>query len=89
MWVLHEKLGMKEDYLIASIDEKKGKVFLKEIMKGGSFGHYDAENQKANSAIKKTIQRIRRYLRMMRYFPSECFWEPVFRIYHYFWRMAH
>lgn len=88
MWVLYEKLRMKEDYLIASIDEKRGRVILTEIMKGGNFGHYDEENQRANSAIKKNIQRIRRDLRMMRYFPSECFWEPVFRIYHYFWRMA-
>ena len=64
-------------------------VLLSEIMTGGNFGHYDSENQKANNAIKKNFRRIKRDIRMMRYFPSECLWEPVFRVYHYFWRLAH
>lgn len=82
--------GFKSDeWMICEPDEKRGKVLLAEIMKGGNFGHYDAENQKANNAIKKNFQRIKRDMRMMRYFPSECMWEPVFRIYHYFWRLVH
>ena len=89
MWVLNEVLGLPESYLIAPKDEKRGKVLLAEIMKGGNFGHYDAENKKANNAIKKNLQRIKRDVRMMRYFPSECLWEPVFRWYHFFWRVAH
>lgn len=89
MWVLNEVLGLPEEYLIAPKDEKRGKVLISEIMKGGNFGHYDAENQKANNAIKKNLQRIKRDMRMMRYFPSECLWEPVFRVYHFFWRLRH
>ena len=89
MWVLSEKLGLEEEYLIAPKDEKRGKVLLKEIMRGGNLGLYDAENLKANSRIKKGIQRFRRDLRMMRYFPSESLWEPIFRTYHFFWRMKY
>lgn len=89
MWVLNEVLGLSAKYLIAPKDEKRGKVLLEEIMKGGNFGHYDVENQKANNAIKRNLQRIKRDMRMMRYFPSECLWEPVFRVYHYFWRMKY
>ena len=89
MWMLNEVLGLPEEYLIAPKDEKRGRVLLAEIMKGGNFGHYDAENQKANNAIKKNLQRIKRDMRMMRYFPSECMWEPVFRVYHYFWRQKY
>ena len=86
MWVLHEKLGLPEEYLIAPMDERRGRVLLGEIIKGGNFGHYDEDNVKANSRFKKNIQRVKRDIRMMRYFPSECLWEPVFRVYHYFWR---
>ncbi len=75
--------------MIFEPDEKRGRVLFAEIMKGGNFGHYDAENQKANNAIKKNVQRIKRDMRMMRYFPSECLWEPVFRVYHYFWRLRY
>lgn len=89
MWVLNEVLGLSEEFLIAPKDEKRGRVLLAEIVKGGNFGHYDAENQKANNAIKKNLQRVKRDIRLVRYFPSECLWEPVFRLYHWFWRMAH
>ena len=98
MWVLgylvHGEGGMvhgfkSDEWMICEPDERRGRVLLAEIMKGGNFGHYDAENQKANSAIKKNFQRIKRDMRMMRYFPSECLWEPVFRIYHFIWRKFH
>jgi len=88
MWVLHEKLGLTEDYLIAPMDERRGKVLLDEIMRGGNFGHYDSDNINATSRIKKNVQRVKRDLRLMRYFPSECMWEPIFRLYHYFWRLS-
>lgn len=88
MWVLHEKLGLAEEFLIAPIDERRGKVLLDEIMRGGNFGHYDSDNIKATSRLKKNVQRIKRDLRLIRYFPSECMWEPVLRLYHYFWRLS-
>lgn len=98
MWVLgylvHGEGDMvhglkREEWMICEPDERRGRVLLAEIMKGGNFGQYDSENQKANSAIKKNLQRIKRDMRMMRYFPSECLWEPVFRIYHFIWRKFH
>ena len=85
MYVM-ELFGLEEQCMIAPVDEKRGKVLLNEILKGGNFGKYDEANVKANSQLKKNIQRIRRDIRMMRYFPSECLWEPIFRIYHFFWR---
>lgn len=89
MWVLNEKLGLEEEYLIAPKDEKRGEVLLAEIMKGGNFGFYDAENQRADNRLKKAIQRFKRDIRLMRFFPSECLWEPVFRVYHFFWRVRY
>lgn len=89
MWVLNEILGLDEEYLIAPKNEKCGKVLLAEIMKGGNFGQSDVENQKATTAVKKNILRIKRDIRLMRYFPSECLWEPAFRTWHYFWRQFH
>lgn len=89
MWVLHNALGLKEKYLIAPLDEVRGRFLLQEIFNGGNFGQYDHENIKANNRVKKNVQRIRRDLRMVRYYPSECLWEPVFRVYHLFWRLVH
>ncbi len=88
MWVLHEVLGIEEKYFITLMDEKLGKLLLNEILRGGNFGQYDSGNIKASTRLKKNIQRVKRDLRMMRYFHSECLWEPVFRVYHFFWRLA-
>ena len=87
MWVLHEILGLEAQYLIAPTDERLGKVFLSEILRGGNFGVYNPDNIKAVTRIKKNWQRIRRDFRMIMYFPSECLWEPAFRLYHFFWRL--
>lgn len=89
MWVLSEVLGLEEEYLIAPKDERLGKVLLSEILNGGNFGQYNLDNIKADSQLKKNWLRIRRDIRMMRYFPSECLWEPVFRVYHFFWRLRY
>ena len=86
MWLLSEVLGLEEEYLIVPKNECLGKVLLAEILKGGNFGQYDIDNIKVNSQLGKNWQRIRRDIRMVRYFPSECIWEPVFRVYHFFWR---
>ena len=87
MWVLNEVLGLEEENLIVTKDEKLGKVLLEEILRGGNFGQFDEANIKADNQMKKNWQRLRRDIRMVRYFPSECLWEPVFRVYHFFWRM--
>ena len=89
MWVLHDVLGLSEEYLIAPRDERRGRVLLTEIMRGGNFGMYDSDNVNADSWLKKNLQRFKRDLRLIRYFPSECLCEPFFRIYHFFWRMRY
>ena len=89
MWVLHDVLGLSEEYLIAPRDDRRGRVLLAEIMRGGNFGMYDSDNVKADSRLKKALQRFKRDRRFMRYFPSECLCEPFFRTYHFFWRLRY
>ena len=89
MYVMREVFALDEQYMVAPVDERRGKVLLQEIMRGGNFGKYDEANIKAGNRIKKNIQRIKRDIRMMQYFPSECLWEPVFRAYHFFWRLRY
>ena len=105
MWVLKEVLGLEERYLIAPVDERRGRFLLSEIMRGGNFGMYGTQKalshfvlqkeqkekrvSKAILAVRKNIWRLRRDARLVRYFPSECLWEPVFRMYHFGWRLVH
>lgn len=89
MWILHEVLGLEKKYLIAPVDEKRGRFLLDDIMQGGNFGHYDQRVNHGEGQFQKNITRLKRDFRFLKYFPSECLWEPIFRIYHFFWRMTH
>lgn len=88
MYVLHEVFGLEERLMLVPADERRGRFLLDEMMAGGNFGQYDERNQKSASQWGKNVQRLRRDVRLMRYFPSECLWEPVFRWYHFFWRLV-
>ena len=89
MYVLWQCFGMKQEQLLVSPDEWRGCFLLKEILLAGNFGHFDQRLKDNKTRLSKNVQRLRRDLRFMRYFPSECLWEPVFRWYHFFWRLCH
>ena len=91
MYILQEVFGLEDKYLLIKPNAKLGKFVLNEIILGGNFGKYDKRiltDTKAN-AFTKNIQRTYRDLRTALYFPSESLSEPVFRLWHYLWRMKH
>ena len=91
MWVMKEVLGLEDQYLIAPVDKRRGRFLYREIMNGGNFGQYNADGRRkqVEGGVKKNINRLKRDIRLLCYFPSECLWEPVFRVYHYFWRLKY
>lgn len=88
MWVQCQMLGLDEKLLVAKQDVYRGKLMLSELIEGGDLGKYDERTLSGayTSPILSNFQRIVRDVRMLRYFPSECIWEPFFRLWHYFWR---
>ncbi len=89
MWVLREVLGLEERYLLVPADERRGRFLLKEVVSGGNFGKYNQRNAHQGGQIQANVNRLMRDVRLVRYFPSECIWEPIFRIWHFCWRVAH
>ena len=87
MYVLHEVLGLSEEKMIAPMDEKRGKLLLAEILNGGNFGQYDERYDFGHSSFGHNIQRLFRDLRLVRFYPAEALSEPIFRTWHFFWRM--
>lgn len=86
MYIMKEVFGMAESKLIVPPNEKYGKFVLNEVLEAGNFGTYDKRNCFGRSRLGHNIQRIYRDLRLMRYFPAEALSEPIFRVWHYFWR---
>ena len=104
MWVLkevfiNEKCRMKneectevdEPWMICEPNEKEGKRLLAEIMQGGNFGQYDTRDAalKKGGMVKHGAWKLKRVMRLVRSYPEEALWEPVFRVYHLGWRTIH
>ncbi|MDV3120340.1 nucleotidyltransferase family protein [Segatella copri] len=91
MYVLHEALGLSEEKLIAPIDEKRGRLLLAEILNGGNFGrHFTKYGHFTQQGMaKKYFLKIWRNMHFVRYYPAEALCEPIFRTWHFFWRLRH
>ena len=89
MYVLHEVFAIPTHYYICEPNEKEGKKLLGEIMQGGNFGQYDTRDAalKKGGMIKHGLWKLKRVMRLVRSYPEEALWEPVFRVYHLGWRM--
>ena len=91
MYVLHETLGLSEEKMIAPMDEKRGKLLLAEILNGGNFGrHFTKYGHFTQQGMaKKYFLKIWRNMHFVRYYPAEALSEPIFRTWHFFWRLKH
>ena len=89
MYVLHEALGLSGEKMIAPMDEKRGKLLLAEILNGGNFGkHFTKYGHFTQQGMaKKYFLKIWRNMHFVRYYPAEALSEPIFRTWHFFWRM--
>ena len=91
MYVLHEALGLSEERMIAPMDEKRGRLLLAEILDGGNFGrHFSKYGGFTHQSMgKKYFLKIWRNMHFVRYFPAEALCEPLFRTWHFFWRLKY
>ena len=103
MYVLHEVFSMPKrqlitderllitdgPWLLCEPNEKEGRKLLEEIMKGGNFGQYDERGKefKNGGMVKHGVWKLKRVMRLVRSYPEEALWEPVFRGWHLGWRM--
>ena len=89
MYVLKEVLGLSEDKMIVPVDEKRGRLLLAEILDGGNFGrHFSKYGGFTHQSMgKKYFLKIWRNMHFVRYYPAEALSEPIFRTWHFFWRV--
>ena len=90
MYVAQTVFGLEDRYLLAPPDRRLGRQLLREVIEAGNFGQHD-ERAGSGSAfgLQRNVNRLLRDVRFLFWYPSECLWEPVFRVWHYFWRRRH
>ena len=89
MYIMQEVFGMPASRLIVPPNEKYGKFVLNEVLEAGNFGRHDERNCFGRSKLGHNLQRVYRDIRLVRYFPAEALSEPIFRTWHFFWRLKH
>ena len=87
MYIMQVVFGMPASRLIVPPNEKYGKFVLNEVLEAGNFGKHDGRNCFGKSQLGHNLQRVYRDMRLVRYFPAEALCEPIFRVWHFFWRM--
>lgn len=89
MYIMQEVFGMPASRLIVPSNEKYGIFVLNEVLEAGNFGKHDERNRFGKTQLGHNFQRIYRDIRLVRYFPAEALSEPIFRTWHFFWRLRH
>ena len=89
MYIMHEVFGMPASRLIVPPNEKYGKFVLNEVLEAGNFGRHDARNRFGRSQLGHNLQRIYRDMRLVKFFLAEALCEPLFRTWHFFWRLKY
>ena len=87
MYTLRQLFAMPESKMLVPPDRRRGLFLINEVLYGGNFGHYAPQSRRARTKFAKNILRLRRDLRLLTVFPSECLSEPLFRLWHLFWRL--
>lgn len=91
MYIMQEVFGLEKEFLILPPSKKEGEFLLSEIMLAGNFGKWDERIQRLDkeTPLHKYFRKIKRNLRFMTSYPDEVIWNPIFRLWHYFWRRKH
>ena len=89
MYIMQEVFGMPASRLIVPPNEKYGRFVLNEVLEAGNFGRHDERNRFGKSQLGHNLQRVYRDIRLVRYFPAEALSEPIFRVWHFSWRLKH
>lgn len=88
MYIMKKVLGLEDKYLLMPPDDKAGRLLLRDIIRGGNFGKYNKSFAHDGNDInpKRYFYKTFHNLSLVRYYPSETLWEPLFRTWHFFWR---
>ena len=89
MYIMQEVFGMPASRLIVPPNEKYGRFVLNEVLEAGNFGKHDARNRFGRSQLGHNLQRVYRDMRLVKFFPAEALCEPLFRTWHFFWRLKY
>ncbi|WP_170857818.1 nucleotidyltransferase family protein [Xylanibacter ruminicola] len=88
MWVMHEALGMQRDWMLWEPDEKEGRYILKQVMRGGNFGHHDERLKHSGGKLGAVKAILTHNMHLITHYPSDVIWAPVWIVWHKLWKLT-
>lgn len=76
MWILKEVFGLEDQFLIAPIDERRGKMMLSIVMDGGNFGRYNPDKRKTLTWANLVQGRFKK-LNLLKFDAREVIWGEI------------
>lgn len=91
MYVLQEVFGMDDSWLLLPPSPVYGARLLDEIMSAGNFGQYDGRilRRQDETPWQKFCRKVARNFTFLKDYPDEVLCSPLFKIWHYQWRLRH
>lgn len=91
MYVMQQMFALNEEQMIVDPDERYGKLLMREILLAGNFGKQDTRFKSAQRGYnaQHLKNQLRRSFILIGHYPSETIWNPLFKIWHTFWRSRH
>lgn len=87
MWVLEKAMLMDPGAALCEGDEKTGRKLLREVERGGDFGHHNKKSAKsADSFNVRMLKRFRRRLNLIQYNPMGVICGPFTKLRFLCWR---
>ena len=91
MYVMQQMFALNEEQMIVEPDKRHGKMLMREILLAGNFGKQDArfERTRGGYNLPHLRNQLKRSSMLMRHYPSDTFWGPLFKVWHALWRKKH
>lgn len=78
MWIMAEELGLHKDFLIVEPDKKVGRLIWNETLKYGTY---------TNDSFSALMEQLFANLRLARYFTQNVLINPLFLVWHQWWKL--
>ena len=87
MWAMREVMAIPHEWMPWVPNEREGRYILIQVMEGGNFGHYSEKRSRLTGGLGYVTRIVRHSLHLMRRYPSEAIWAPVWIVWHKVWKI--
>lgn len=85
MYVMREVFGMDEKYMICAVDEKRGRMLLRQVMQTGNFGKMDKVQKEARSTTAGSVKyKLSQWWELLKFYPEETLSAPLWSLIRHF-----